>query len=121
MRVRSYLLPWCKLLAGIGIALLVATTFLTAQDDQTDAVTSTTIPATMFGMSAHDGVLFSTPWPTMAITGMRLWDSHVAWGQINTAKGVYNWTDLDDWVSKAASHNSTLIYTFGYTPGWASS
>ena len=119
MRVKNCLLPWGKLL--VGAFLLIGTTFLVAQDDQSDAVTSTTIPATMFGMSAHDGVLFGDPWPTMPITGMRLWDSHVAWGQINTAKGVYNWTDLDDWVSKAASHNSTLIYTFGYTPGWASS
>ncbi len=128
MRAKKSLAP-CQLL--VGIFVLITATFMVAQGDQSDTtaaasfdpntITSTTIPATLFGMSAHDGVLYGNPWPTMAITGMRLWDSHVAWGQINTAKGVYDWSTLDSWISKAASHNSTLIYTFGYTPSWASS
>ncbi len=113
----------------VAILILASTALIFAQNSQTDAVgsidppsvTSTTIPSTLFGMSAHDGVLHATPWPTMTITGMRLWDSHVAWGQINTAKGVYDWSTLDNWISKAASHNSTLVYTFGWTPSWASS
>jgi hypothetical protein len=125
MRAKNFLAP-CKLL--VAACILMSAAFMVAQDDDANvgsidpaSVTSTTIPSTLFGMSAHDGVLFGTPWPTMAITGMRLWDSHVAWGQLNTAKGVYNWTDLDDWVSKSNSHGTTLIYTFGWTPGWASS
>ncbi len=124
MRAKNFLAP-CQLL--VGIFVLLTATCLVAQTDQTvgsidpPSVTSTTIPSTMFGMSAHDGVLFGNPWPTMTTTGMRLWDSSVAWGQINTAKGVYDWTTLDSWVSAAKSHNDTLIYTFGWTPGWASS
>jgi uncharacterized protein YjdB len=82
---------------------------------------SNAIPASLFGMSAHDGVLFGEPWPTMAIFGMRLWDSHIGWGQINTAKGIYDWSTLDSWIAAAASHKTELIYTFGYTPSWASS
>jgi hypothetical protein len=126
MRAKNILAP-CHIV--IGIFVLLAATALVAQDQSSavdgsidlPSVTSTKIPGTLFGMSAHDGVLFGTPWPTMTITGMRLWDSHVGWGQIETSKGTYNWTDLDDWTSKSATHNSTLIYTFGWTPGWASS
>ncbi|HEY1679052.1 MAG TPA: hypothetical protein VGG04_15150 [Candidatus Sulfotelmatobacter sp.] len=124
MRAKNYL---ASLL--VCLFLLMSAAILVAQDDDSanvgsidpQSVTSTSVPATFFGMSAHDGVLFGTPWPTMAITGMRLWDSHVAWGQLNTAKGVYNWSDLDDWTSKSSSHGTTLVYTFGWTPGWASS
>jgi len=115
----------------IALFVLTAATFTFAQNDQVDvsapasfdpsSITSTVIPGTLFGMSAHDGVLYNAPWPTMAITGMRLWDSHVAWGQINTAKGVYDWSTLDNWVSTTGSKNETLIYTVGWTPGWASS
>jgi hypothetical protein len=116
----------CQLVVAIFVLLAAAN--LVAQDESDavgsidpPSVTSTTIPSTLFGMSAHDGVLYGTPWPTMTITGMRLWDSHVAWGQINTAKGVYDWSTLDSWTSAAKSHNAGLIYTFGWTPGWASS
>lgn len=86
------------------------------------SITNTTIPSSFFDMSAHDGVLFpGEPWPVMQIYGLRLWDSSVAWAQINTASGVYDWTTLDDWTSAAAANNVQLIYTFGQTPGWASS
>ncbi|HKT90201.1 MAG TPA: hypothetical protein VJQ59_17275 [Candidatus Sulfotelmatobacter sp.] len=115
----------------IAFFVLTAATFTVAQNDQVDVsapasfdpstITSTVIPGTLFGMSAHDGVLHNAPWPTMTITGMRLWDSHVAWGQINTAKGVYDWSTLDDWVSTTDSKNETLVYTVGWTPSWASS
>jgi|1186.fasta_scaffold29726_1 hypothetical protein len=124
MQAKNFLAP-CQL--GVGLLFLILAASVAAQTDETvgsinaPAVTTTKIPATLFGMSAHDGVLYGTPWPTMTITGMRLWDSHVAWGQINTAKGVYNWSSMDGWSSAAKSHNSTLVYTFGWTPGWASS
>jgi hypothetical protein len=120
------LLARCPLF--LGIFMLATAAAMVAQTDEAalgsiDAlsITSTTIPATLFGMSAHSGVLYRSPWPSMPITGMRLWDSAVGWGQINTAKGVYNWGTLDNWVSAAKSHNNTLVYTFGWTPGWASS
>lgn len=115
----------------VGIFVLMMAVAMVAQDDSSSAsapssfdpaaITSTKIPATLFGMSAHDGVLHQTKWPTMPITGMRLWDSHVGWGQINTAKGKYSWGTLDDWISTAGGKNATLLYTFGWTPGWASS
>lgn len=77
MRAKNFLAP--RQLA-VGIFVLLIATGLVAQTDQAEgsidppSVTSTTIPSTMFGMSAHDGVLFGTAWPTMTTTGMRLWN-----------------------------------------------
>lgn len=105
--------------------------FAVAQQDQNgaattaslnpNAVTSTTIPPQMFGISAHNEVLYGTPWPTMPVYGLRLWDTATGWGQINTDKGVYDWSTLDLWIGAAAAHNDQLIYTLGMTPTWASS
>lgn len=129
MRAKKNFLAPCHVLVGTFVLLCAVSMVAQSDDAETEnvgsidpaSVTTTTIPATLFGMSAHDGVLHATPWPTMPITGMRLWDSHVGWGQLNTAKGVYNWSDLDSWISKAASHNNTLVYTVGWTPKWATS
>lgn len=113
----------------VGFFVLLTASMMVAQADENDvtltltpsAVTSTVIPAQLFDMSAHSEVLFSTPWPTMQIYGMRLWDSDTGWGQINTANGIYDWTTLDQWITAAGTHKSQLIYTFGETPTWASS
>ena len=118
------------LLALIAV-VLVLSTFAVSQGDPSNAtssasstpnaVTSTPIPPQMFGISAHNEVLYGTPWPTMQVYGLRLWDTATGWGQINTDKGVYDWTTLDLWIATAAAHNDQLIYTFGMTPTFASS
>ena len=128
MRAKNCLAPFAAL---VFLFLLIASTMMLAQADQSAAkpvvpsapgsVTSTTIPASYFDMTTHSDVLTGTPWPTPAIYGLRLWDTDTGWGQINTASGVYDWTNLDSWVADAATHNDQLIYTFGMTPSWASS
>jgi hypothetical protein len=116
----------------VALCALMAVTFAIAQSDEQrslttvpaaapGSVTSTPIPATMFDMSTHNDVLFGTPWPTMPIYGLRLWDTGTGWGQINTASGIYDWTTLDSWIAAAGTHNDQLIFTFGMTPTWASS
>jgi hypothetical protein len=126
MKAKNCLEPACLLFA----VLLMISTFATAQAVESDltsasnspnAVTSTTIPPQLFGMSAHNEVLYGTPWPTMPIYGIRLWDTATGWGQINTSQGVYDWSTLDLWIAAAASHGDQVIYTFGMTPTWASS
>lgn len=118
------------LLVTFAAAFLILADFSTAQSDpgktgapssDPNAITSTTIPPQYFGISAHNEVLYGTPWPTMPIYGMRLWDTASGWGQINSAKGVYDWTTLDLWTAAAAAHGDQLIYTFGMTPTFASS
>ena len=54
------------------------------------------------------------------LTGLRLWDSGIKWGQLNTSNGVYNWSGLDNWLGRAESANLDVLYTFGDTPQWAS-
>jgi hypothetical protein len=114
----------------IGVFFLTAATFAGAQARQSHAapqsvtpgsITSTTIPPDYFDMTAEGGVLDGTPWPTMPIFGLRLWDTDTAWADINTADGVYDWTTLDSWIAAAAANNDQLMYTFGQTPAWASS
>ncbi len=128
MRAKNFLASGARL---CGAFFLMWTTLMFAQSESRDAkagdaatpssITTTTIPATLFGMSSHSDVLFGTPWPSMPISAVRLWDTNTGWGQINTANGVYDWTTLDLWVTAAAAHNVQLVYAFGVTPTWASS
>lgn len=76
----------------------------------------TTVPSNFFNMHMD---LSATPWPSSPIVGQRLWDSGVAWALISTAKGVYDWTTLDQKLSDAKSHSADVLYTLSGTPGWA--
>jgi len=94
----------CTLL--VGVLLLTTATFLVAQADPNAAitpesiapssVTSTSIPASLFDNSAHDGVLYGNAWPSMPTYGMRLWESNTSWAELNTANGVYDWTTISN-------------------------
>jgi hypothetical protein len=82
-----------------------------------------TISESFFGI---DLLLDGLIWPPTDGLGqiatfgsMRLWDDKVKWGQVNTADGVYDWTQLDSWISMAQSQNADVLYTFGDTPEFA--
>jgi hypothetical protein len=53
------------------------------------------------------------------LTGIRLWDDKVKWGQVNTASGVYDWSNLDAWIAKAQAQHLDVLYTVGDTPAYA--
>ena len=119
----------CRSVRLIALLGLMTVTFTVAQTDEhqlthapvaATSVTTTPIPSTLFNMTTHSDVLFGTPWPTPPIFGLRLWDTGTGWGQINNAKGIYDWTTLDNWIAAAGTHNDQLIYVFGMTPTWAS-
>ena len=74
------------------------------------------VPSSFFNMHMD---LSATPWPSSPIAGQRLWDSGVNWALINTAKGVYDWTTLDQKLSDAKSHSADVLFTLGMTPIWA--
>src|SRR5579863_4283638 len=83
---------------------------------------SSGINSLFFGMQMNTGVLNRQPWPAASFGSVRLWDTNTDWGVINSAPGVYNWTVLDRWLAAAQSHGvPDIMYTFGKTPGWASS
>ncbi len=79
------------------------------------------IPATYFGMSTYIHRPNSTEaWPSVPFGVIRSWDTYSEWDNLETSRGVYNWTNLDWLVSKAAANGAQLLYTFGATPQWAS-
>lgn len=79
---------------------------------------SNPLPSTFFDHSF--GAL--ADWPTGPFGGIRLWlqSPGTDWRSIETSRGVYNWTGLDEWLSVAGENNVDVLYTFGNTPNWAS-
>ncbi len=75
-----------------------------------------TVPSNFFNMHVD---LSGTPWPSSPIAGQRFWDAGVTWALINTAKGVYDWTALDQKLSDAKSHSADVLFTLSSTPAWA--
>ena len=43
------------------------------------------------------------------------------WAQIETSKGVYDWSNLDSHISKIQAQQADVLYTIGNTPQWAGS
>ena len=79
------------------------------------------MPQSLFSMTVQSGIFRGTPWPPFPIGGIRLWDTFTNWKDLEPAKGTYNWTALDRWLAVAQTHGADVLYTFGDTPGWASS
>jgi hypothetical protein len=83
------------------------------------------ITQSSFGFQCGTGKPTNCPnvtWPaSIAQPGMiRLWDSQVQWNLLNPAPGVYNWKTLDAYLDAIAAHQPRdAMYTFGYTPCWA--
>jgi hypothetical protein len=77
------------------------------------------VPSSYFGMHMWSQALPS--WPGIGFGQVRLWDAQVAWNQIETSRGSYNWSKFDTWISLAQQHNVGLMYTFGHTPIWSNS
>ncbi len=104
------------------------------------ATSSKGIPASLFA-AGWNSISASAPPPTWCptdstgaiakISVMRLWDSGVKWGQVETANGTYNWNKLDEILKTGSSYTGgaplvgdpacpmDVIYTVGGTPQWA--
>lgn len=84
-----------------------------------------TITPSSFGFQCGTGRATNCPnatWPTsVAQPGLiRLWDSQVQWHLLNRGPGSYNWGLLDAYLDAIAAHQPRdVMYTFGYTPCWA--
>jgi hypothetical protein len=81
----------------------------------------TAVPYTFFGLTTLNFYSFrqaqALPYGTT-----RSWDSlGLSWAEINTSRGVYNFTALNEFMSINVSRHIDMIYTFGRTPQWASS
>ena len=77
------------------------------------------VPSTFFGLHILHAVNGSTAWPVAQFGALRLWDSGVDWHEIATARGSYDWTNFDKWMTLAQQHSVEVTYTFGRVPSWA--
>ena len=66
------------------------------------------------------GSIVYSHWPSPSPTIMRpRWGAE--WRQIETARGTYNFSLLDGWISTAKQHNTQILFTFLDMPSWISS
>ena len=81
-----------------------------------------TTSRSFFNADFHGGAV----WPptdgegqVATLNGIRLWDDGVEWSAINTASGIYDWSQMDSWISKAQAQQMDVLYTIGNTPEFA--
>ena len=77
------------------------------------------VDTTAFGM--HVPAIANGAVPTVPVGAIRLWDSGVAWGQVQQNKNVIWWNGLDAAISSANQQNMKILYVLGSTPTWAAS
>ena len=117
-------------------AVLVAAVSLTAgaleqrpmpaSDVQAISVDSSPTPAEYFGLHIHRAVTVRrgdplSAWPGFHFGAWRLWDAHVAWADLEPARGRWDFARLDSCVELAQRNNVRVLLTLGLTPRWASS
>jgi polysaccharide biosynthesis protein PslG len=59
--------------------------------------------------------------PSVSDGAVRLWDSGVAWGQVEQKKNKYWWNGMDAAIANANAQNLQIMYVLGSTPKWAAS
>jgi hypothetical protein len=100
----------------LGAALaggLVATVLTVAPAGQVSAATAVApIDKRLFGIHDSD----PTSWPGSTPGSLRLWDSGVAWRDIETAPGVYDFSRLDADVRAAHAAGAEVTLVLGRTP-----
>jgi hypothetical protein len=75
------------------------------------------VPPVQFGM--HVPAISQGEDPGVSYGTVRLWDSGVAWGQVEQKKGKYWWNGLDASVANANQQNARILYVLGSSPQWA--
>jgi hypothetical protein len=101
---------------GNAVITMLATGYASATANV--ATIAAAVPAEFFGMSVQD---FTHLMPTLSYATARSWDAYpnIAWTDVNTAPGQFNFSGLDTFMQYNQSRD--MIYTFGRTPQWASS
>lgn len=80
-----------------------------------------TITPQTFGQNFNSMTTYN---PRISSSILRMWDetyngAGVHWQDIETARGVYNWTAFDAILALEQSSGADVIYAFGQVPGWA--
>ena len=74
---------------------------------------------TMFGM--HVPRISQGVDPGVSYGSIRLWDSGVAWGQVQQKKNKFWWNGLQDSIANSNAQGAEILYVLGSTPEWAAS
>lgn len=78
-----------------------------------------TVPGPLFGQHVSR-IAEGVPSGLTRVGAIRLWDAGVQWRQVETARGVFDWTALDAAVANAEALGAReILYTLGSTPQWA--
>jgi hypothetical protein len=99
-------------LIAVTVAAVLAAVLVPAQ--AAPAASGVTVPKQFFGM--HDS--HPESWPKTTVGSIRLWDSGVAWNQIETSPNIYDWTRLDLLVATARLHHAEISLVLGQTPSF---
>jgi len=79
---------------------------------------NTVIDDSLFGLHVKDEQL--GVWPTIKFGSLRLWDNGTSWANIETSRGVFDWTNLDNAVATANKNGlSDILMVLSGTPAWA--
>ncbi|MGV1003223.1 MAG: hypothetical protein ACOYEV_00340 [Candidatus Nanopelagicales bacterium] len=82
------------------------------------AMAAQTVPPALFGQ--HVSRIVSETPAGLHAGAIRLWDSGVAWRDLEPSDNGYNWSKLDSALAHAKAIGvSEILYTMGGTPGWA--
>ncbi len=102
----------------VALTLLLAAAVLPTLPAQAAKARGTAVPRTFFGMHDTD----PTSWPQTSVGALRLWDSGVAWNQIQRVPGdcalVCDWSRLDAQVAAANAHRAEVTLVLGQTPSF---
>ena len=107
------------LVAGISLTLAAPAEARKRSPIAFDNLQGQTVQPQMFGLhvkNEQNGV-----WPTIPFGTLRLWDNDVAWSQIETSPGVYDWMNLDNAVNFARTNGvSDIMFVIAGTPSFYS-
>jgi hypothetical protein len=78
-------------------------------------------PADEAGFGMHNPQIAAGVNPSVTEGAIRLWDSGVAWGQVQQKKNLYWWNGMDAAIANANAQNLKIMYVLGSTPKWAAS
>lgn len=103
----------------VAVAAVLALTAVPAGPASAASADQRTVPAAFFGM--HDGYADESSWPTAPIGSLRLWDTGVAWRDIQPSR-TEGWRvhRLDVLVQASVAHGAEPVLVLGGSPAWAS-
>jgi len=99
--------------AAIASAAMIGSAIVVAPTASADGPLS----PNQFGM--HIPQIAQGERPNANIGSVRLWDSGVAWGQVQQKKNLFWWNGLDSAIQNANAQGMSITYVLGSTPKWA--